>query len=260
MMFDAHNHLQDVRLRQTKLDDLSIAGAVVNGTSEQDWPTVLELAEKHRWIVPSLGLHPWFVNGRSSDWKNALVLGLDSRPCAIGEIGLDRWIENPDLPAQEEAFAFQLSLAAERKVPASIHCLKSWGRLDEMLRASPLPQCGFLLHSYNGPVEMLRGFLDLGAHVSISGYFANPQKLKQRETFRAVPLDRVLVETDAPDMLLPEHLEAFSLKSEKGERLNHPGNLAAVYRFAAELYRMDLERFTACVGENFQRLFGTLLR
>src|SRR5690606_11232155 len=119
-------------------------------------------------------------------------------------------IENPDLPAQEEVFVRQLELAAERNVPATIHCLKAWGRLNEILRAEKRPACGFLLHSYGGPAEMVRGFAGLGAFFSISGHFANERKSRQRETFRSVPLDRLLIETDAPDMPLPGELDRFN--------------------------------------------------
>lgn len=263
MICDAHNHLQDARLPQdaaAELERLQIQHAVVNGTSEKDWAGVLDLSRRHSWIVPSLGLHPWFVRERSPRWKEHLRAALDSQPCGIGEIGLDRWIENPDCAAQEEVFLFQLGIAAERNLPASIHCLKAWGWLHDLLKSSPLPACGFLIHSYNGPQEMLKAFLDLGAYLSISGYFALPKKDRQRATFRAVPLDRILVETDAPDMLLPEPADHYSLKSADGERLNHPGNITEVYRFAAGLLHKPPASFAAQVAENFRRLFGGLLR
>lgn len=166
MIYDAHNHLQDERLAPWRGDfnNLGVARAVVNGTSEKDWHTVLALADEHSWIVPSLGLHPWFVSNRSRNWLATLTNLLDTRNCAIGEIGLDRWMENPDVPAQDEAFVAQLNLAAERNLPVAIHCLKAWGTLDQTLRAEKLPACGFLLHSYGGPSEMVQGFADLGAY------------------------------------------------------------------------------------------------
>lgn len=261
-MTDAHNHLQDDRLDPSIVAEFGRIGvkrAVVNGTSERDWEAVLELARRHKWVLPSIGLHPWHVRGRSADWQRRLESIVRAQSCGIGEIGLDRWIENPDCAAQEEVFAFQLSLAAERNLPASIHCLKAWGRLNEILRSSKLPSCGFLLHSYNGPREMLGGFLDLGAHISLSGHFAHERKERQRQTLRAVPLDRILIETDAPDMVLPEERDRFKLRSPSGERVNHPCNLPEIYSFAAALFGTEIETFTATVDANFERLFGPLL-
>src|SRR5206468_3835534 len=120
------------------------------------------------------------------------------------EIGLDRWIENYDLPLQEEMFVWQLRLAAERNLPVSIHCLQAWGKLLELLQKEPRPACGFVLHSYGGPREMIPPLMKLGAYFSLPGYFAHERKQKQRETFQAVPLDRLLIETDAPDQMLPD--------------------------------------------------------
>ena len=134
-LFDAHNHLQDNRFPDdtaSMLAECTEAGLfrmVVNGTRESDWDIVAQLAGQHPQVIPSFGLHPWFVPERSTDWLARLEQLLDAWPSAVGEIGLDRW--KPGLPydEQEEVFLAQLSLAARRDLPVSIHCLKSWGRL-----------------------------------------------------------------------------------------------------------------------------------
>jgi TatD DNase family protein len=193
------------------------------------------------------------------DPQDRLGFVLDAVPAAIGEIGLDRWIENPDLPLQEKTFREQLRLAALRELPVSIHCLKAWGRLDEILREEPLPGRGFLLHSYGGPPEMVAGFAKLGAYFSLSGYFAHERKARQRETFQVVPRDRLLLETDAPDMWPPEAWNDHPLiDPPTGKPLNHPANLAAVYRFAATFLGLDVETLAIQLEQNFCRLFGGL--
>ena len=160
-LFDAHNHLQDARFGDQQdelIADCAAVGLskmVVNGTRESDWPAVADLAERHDCVLPSFGLHPWFVHKRSPDWLAKLEQQLDAWPSAVGENGLDRWKPGLAYDGQEEVFAAQLRLAAERDLPASIHCLKTWGRLQELLRDGPLPKRGFLLHSYGGPVEMV---------------------------------------------------------------------------------------------------------
>lgn len=261
-LYDAHNHLQDERLAHCLEEILTACGRegirrmVVNGSCEEDWPRVLDLVRRHPLVLPAFGYHPWHVRERSANWFDNLRRHLDATPSAIGEIGLDRWIENPDLELQEEMFRAQLRLAAERDLPVTIHCLKAWGWLDRILREERLPSRGFLLHSYGGPSEMVAAFAALGGYFSLSGYFAHDRKLKQREVFRLVPPDRLLLETDAPDMWPPDGWNRYRLTdTASGKPLNHPANLGAVYDFAAGLFEIDRERLTNRIADNFARLF-----
>jgi TatD DNase family protein len=260
--YDAHNHLQDDRLAP-KRDEIvatavqhGVARMVVNGACEEDWPAVAELARRFPQVLPSFGYHPWYLRERTAEWKAALTRALDGVRSAVGEIGLDRW--KPDLPyeGQEETFVWQLGVAAERNVAASIHCLQAWGRLHDLLRENPRPARGFLLHSYGGSKEMIEPLAKLGAYFSFPGYFMHERKARQRETFRHVPLDRLLVETDAPDQLLPESHDSFPLMGDDGQRLNHPANLGAIYEFVAKQRGVPLDEFASRVEENFHRLFG----
>jgi TatD DNase family protein len=264
-LYDAHNHLHDERLaahREAILADVrrqGVARMVVNGSSESDWPDVLTLARDCPEVIPSFGYHPWYVKERSADWRPALLRHLDAVPSAIGEVGLDRWIKGHDLAEQERVFVWQLRLAAERDLPVSIHCLQAWGRLLEVLRAEPRPRCGFLLHSYGGPREMVEPLAELGAYFSFPGHFAHERKTRQREAFKSVPPDRLLIETDAPDQLLPSEYNRFPLADPaSGKPLNHPANLGAVYDIAAQMLGEPLERLAARVEENFMRLLGRL--
>jgi TatD DNase family protein len=265
--YDAHNHLQDDRLAphlgaiMPALERTGVVRMVVNGSCEEDWPQVLALARKYPQVIPSFGYHPWYVKERTQDWKATLVGCLNEVPSAIGEIGLDRWIKDYDLPQQEEVFVWQLGLAAERNLPASIHCLQAWGRLLELLQAGPRPRCGFLLHSYGGPQEMIVPLAKLGAYFSIPGYFAHERKARQRETFRHVPPDRLLIETDAPDQLLPGERNRHPLTdSSSGKAINHPANLEAGYEFVAKVLGEPVGTLAVRVEENFLRLFGNLNR
>jgi TatD DNase family protein len=260
---DAHNHLQDERfggrqgLLVAEARRAGVCRMVVNGSCEADWPAVRTLAQQFPEVLPSFGVHPWYVREQTEQWRERLVGHLDEGPAAIGEIGLDRWIPDPDIPRQEETFLWQLQVAAERNLPASVHCLKAWGRLEELLRTHARPARGFLLHSYGGPAEMVAGFVRLGAYFSFPGYFLHERKRRQRETFRQVPMERLLVETDAPDQLLPEPLDRFHLRAPDGTtRLNHPGTLAAVYEGLAGLREVSTTTLAEQVEGNFARLFG----
>jgi TatD DNase family protein len=262
--YDAHNHLQDERFagRQRELltacEKDGVVRMVVNGACESDWPQVLSLARENKLVLPSFGQHPWFVHERTQDWLKSLGRLLDAVPSAVGEIGLDRW--KPALPyaGQEEAFLAQLGIAAERNLPASIHCLQAWGRLLELFQKNPRPARGFVLHSFGGPVEMVPALAKLGAYFSFPGYFLNERKRRQRETFKRVPPDRLLMETDAPDQLLPGEKVLHPLTDANGRPLNHPANLPAVYSGLAEFLGEKVEPLAARVEENFRRVFDDL--
>ena len=262
-LYDAHNHLHDERLApylEAILPAVAASGIermVVNGSCEEDWPAVLALAKSNPRVLPSFGYHPWYIRERTTGWLENLASFLDAAPGAVGEIGLDKWIKNHDLEDQERVFAAQLQLAADRNLPVSIHCLQAWGKLLAVLRRAPRPRRGFVLHSFGGPREMIDELAGLGAYFSLPGYFAQARKDRQRETFRHVPFERLLIETDAPDQSLPPELVEYPLPaSSEGKPVNHPANLGAVYRFASGLLQMPLEKLAAGVEENFIRLFG----
>ena len=261
-LYDAHNHLQDERFGGKQAGLLAtcaqagVVKMVVNGSCEEDWPLVLELARDHALVRASVGYHPWYIHQRGPDWEGNLRQVLDRGGVAVGEIGLDRWKPGLSYDGQEEAFVTQLRLAAERDLPVSIHCLQAWGRLHELLRAGPRPPRGFLLHSYGGPQEMVAPLARLGAYFSFPGYYAHERKTRQRETFRSVPPDRLLLETDAPDQLPPESCLRHPLQDPAtGRAINHPANLCAIHEFLAGFLGEPVEHLAARVEENFLRLF-----
>ena len=290
-LFDAHNHLQDERLKP-RLDEIvaeaqqqGIEKMVVNGSCEADWNDVLKLAKRYpKLVIPSFGFHPWYVSERTDAWRDTLLTMLDAGPAGVGEIGLDKWIlerqqqragnheagdgpekgrattsrRTADLEEQEEVFTCQLRLAAQRNSPASIHCLQAWGRLLEILKREPKPKCGFVLHSFGGPKEMIAELNELGAYFSLPGYFAHERKSRQRDAFQRVPLERLLIETDAPDQSLPGKRVRFPLNDNEGKPINHPANLTKVYEFGAEVTGLELESLTHIVEGNFNRIFGHL--
>ena len=250
-MTDAHNHLQDSRfdaIRDQVVAEMLESGitrCVVNGTCPDDWPKVAELAAQYPdLIIPSFGLHPW--NKPISNWLEELTHFLDTTPnSCVGECGLDRWIEGYDMELQTEIFTAQLEIAAKRNLPLSIHCLKAWGTLIEILESHPLPARGFLLHSYGGSAELVPRLTKLGAYFSFSGYFLHPRKAKVIDAFRAVPTDRLLMETDAPDMLPPENVITHPLS----EEINHPSNLKSILKHTSD------ELDNSLIDNNFNRLF-----
>ena len=277
MFYDAHNHLQDAWLaphRAQVLADLArlpLARAVVNGTCVADWPDVAALAREQAFVLPSYGLHPWNVGNASAGWQDRLRAQLDADPrAAIGEIGLDRWIlerarpDDPRLaglrraPFEEQlaAFTWQLALATERNLPVTIHCIDAWGALADVLRRTPRPARGFLLHAYAGSAELAREFAALGAYFSFNGYFLGERQAAKREVFQTLPPDRVLVETDAPAMPPPASHRTHELPGHAdGNPINHPANIAAVYAGLAKVCDESIEALSSQVECNFQTFF-----
>ena len=246
-MIDAHNHLQDPRFDGDQdaiveaMQQAGVTSCVVNGTEPADWSAVAGLAESYpNFVCPSFGFHPWKVKGRAENWFETFREFLQRFPNAgVGEIGLDRWIEDHDIDDQLIVFRDQLDLATELNRPCTIHCLRAWGQLlKELASRKSLPR--FLVHSFGGSIETGRKLADLGAWFSFSGHFLHARKEKTVEVFRQLPRDRILVETDAPDMLPPESDRLYG-----DEHANHPANLARIQMRLIELTGVTTEELEA---------------
>ena len=264
-LVDCHVHLQDDLLYGTVdrvMDEARAAGVaqfVCNGTCEDDWPRVLALAEKHPDVVPSFGLHPWYVSERSATWLSKLDEMLGAIPSAVGEIGLDRWIEPRDEAAQEEAFRAQLELSRRHARPVTIHCVRAWGWLMEVLGdEAPLP-AGMPVHAFAGATELIAPLAEQGAHFSFAASVLKGKNRRVRAACAAVPEGRLLIETDAPDFLPPRKYRTHVVRAGDGQPQNHPANLLAVLDGVAELRGETPKRIAAVVWQNAARLFGELM-
>lgn len=264
-LIDAHLHLQEPELSGIR-DEVrafwaahGLVVAVVNGTCESDWAEVRSLASTDPRILPSFGLHPWFVKDRTANWLEVMEGHLDEGRSVIGEIGIDHQVSNRDDAEQEAVFLAQLELAGRRNLPVTIHCVKAWGRLDTLLREyrECIPAPGFLLHAYGGSAEMVAGFADLGARFSVSGRTGDPRAGKLRRALGIIPPDRLLIETDAPALPPPPEWTEIELKDpDTGRRLSHPANIIAAYRCVAQLLEQSIADLAAQIDRNFINLFG----
>ena len=263
---DAHNHLHDPRLSSqgevlAECRRLGVRYQVVNGTCERDWEHVKELAEAHSDLIPSFGVHPWFLTGLSPEWRRTLERYLDSMPSALGEIGLDSWKKPADIALQEQVFSDQLEIAERRDIPVSIHGLRAWGRVLKRLESGPTPQCGVLLHSYGGSAELIEPLRKVGAYFSCPGFFLRRGNEGKLQLFKEIPLDRLLIESDAPDQALPTELDSYGLTvGPSGARVNHPALIVKTYEAIAALRGMPLDELACQVEANFKRLFGRFMK
>lgn len=254
---DAHNHLQDPRLGDSApvIGEMRAAGigrCIVNATRESDWPAVeaLALAEPD-FVLPAFGIHPWQAQSATEGWQDRLAEMLEKHPQAsIGECGLDRWVSSPTIEIQRPVFRDQVKLACDMKRPLTIHCLKAWGPLFEVFAELPPPV--FLMHSFNGSLETARRLIPLGAYFSFSGHFLHERKAAVLDMFRQLPQDRILLETDAPDMCPPAEHVIRPLP----ENLNHPANLPAIGRALAAALGMSAGDLAELTRNNAARCFG----
>jgi TatD DNase family protein len=255
LLHDSHNHLQqfaDPARIIAEMQAAGIAGCVVNGTGEDDWENVAALAERFPdFVTPAFGLHPWKAHQRSTDWLRKLEAYLDRFPTAsIGECGLDGWVAEPSPDVQREVFNPQLALARERRLPITIHALKAWEALFDAFAAEPPPE-RFLLHSFGGSPELVKRLSTFGAYFSFSGYFLHPRKAKVLEAFKSIPENRLLLETDAPDMLPPPEFIAHPLPDGQ----NHPANLPSIAEGLAAALGISPERLAEITSTNHAAFF-----
>jgi len=255
---DSHNHLQDSRLGEpgplvSAMRDAGVIACVTNATQEADWPEVARLAgEFPDFVAPAFGVHPWRAATILPGWQERLGGLLEKFPAAsIGECGLDGWIEAPTLGEQEPVFLEQIRLAKRLDRPLTIHCLKAWKPLFEAFEKEAPPD-KFLMHSFGGSAEIAARLARLGAYFSFSGHFLQPRKASSLKVFRAIPADRLLLETDSPDMLPPA--SAISHTHPGGH--NHPANLAAIAAGLAAGLGISVSELSERTLANHRRLFG----
>ena len=208
------------------MKDVGVTGCVVNATQEADWGKVRLLAEQFPdFVRPAYGVHPWFADTDSDGWEERLRnLLRENKHASVGEIGLDGWVKAPSMAVQRVVFAKQVAIAADLKRVMTVHCLKAWDQLFRLMDENDAWPEKFLMHSFGGSIEVAQRLLKRGAWFSFSGYFLQSRKQKVLEVFKRLPRNRILLETDAPEMAPPLELIEFPINGD----LNHPANLGAI--------------------------------
>lgn len=264
MYYDTHCHLQDERLRPhlpEVLERATRAGVsrmLCCGSAESDWPDVVELAERFASVHPAFGLHPWYAAEATPAWLETLRMLLETRPtAAVGEIGLDRALDPETFPAQEEAFLAQIHLAAVLHRPVSVHCRRAYGRLMELLDHHGWPPDGIVLHSYSGGKELVMPLVRRGAFFSFSGAVTHDRNIRGREAVAAVPEDRLLIETDAPDLPAALPPEIAVLRGADGRPFSEPAHLVHVAATIADLRGITPDAVATLTHANAAQVLGS---
>lgn len=261
--FDSHCHFDfaefdpdRVALWQQAMA-VGVNGLLVPGIEPAQWSMAQALSRKLPDCYFALGIHPWWIGKIATDplalqfyaYQMALLLDEDKvcerpRCVAIGETGLDKNIDIP-LAQQLDLLDWHIDLANQLHLPLIVHSVKTHNELIAHCKKNP-PVHGGVVHAFSGSYETAMQLINLGFFLGVGGTISYERAQKTRATFARIPLESVVLETDAPDM---------PLSGEQGQR-NSPVNLPRIAQMFADLRGESLETITASVWGNTRRLFG----
>jgi TatD DNase family protein len=265
-MFDTHTHIQDPRLaacRAAVLDAAcraGVSGLCCCATAPDDWDAVAALVCERPVILPAWGVHPWQAAHLPAGWDDRLGALLHAHPAAaVGECGLDGIRAEPVPGIQRAVLQRQLELAAACGRPVVLHGARAWGALIAAVKpfAGRIP--ALVAHSFGGSRDILRDWLALGGFVSFSGALCNAAATRVRAAAAATPADRLLVETDSPDLfpqggVLCPGCAVPAVAADTGP--NHPANLAVVLAALAAIRNVATDELASLTELNACRAFG----
>lgn len=259
MLIDTHCHLDFEKFNNDRDAVLARAAAagvtrlIIPGLDLQNCMTVLQLAAQHEGVYAAVGVHP----NSSGDWEDHWLgrlhdLAQHEKVVAIGEIGLDYYWDDAPRPVQQRALAMQLELAAELDLPVIIHNRESSKDVIHLLASSSLTSREHpgVLHSFAADWATAQAALEMGFYLGFTGPVTFKKADDLREIAAKVPLDRLLVETDAPFL---------SPQPRRGKR-NEPANVVYVAQQLAELHGVETAVLAQQTTENALRLFDRMER
>jgi TatD DNase family protein len=257
-LIDTHAHLDQKEFHGDRAAVVERAAAegvdriLCVGIDVASSAAAVELAEEFAQVYAAIGIHPNSAAAAApQDWSRILALLNHRRVVALGETGLDRYWDDTPFDLQQAFLEQHLQLSRECNLPVIIHCRDAWDDLLPMLRAAAAqgPLNG-VMHAMSGDAAMVAECLALGLHVSFAGNvtYKNKKFEPLRAAAAAVPLDRLLVETDSP-YLAPEPLRGR-------QKRNEPANVVHTAAFLAGLRGIPQEEFDRQTTENARRLFN----
>lgn len=254
VLFDSHCHLDPMRYHGELPDVLAraraagVTGMAVIGTRAFDSEAAAAMAAREPGLVASAGIHPNDVaEVEPGEWDRIVALATEGRVAAVGETGLDWYRDHAPRDVQREWFDRHLRLAQRHSLPVVVHTRESvvdvLAMVREALGRGPLRA---ILHAFTGSATEAAEALELGCHLGFAGMVTFRSSAALREVAAAVPLERLLVETDSP-FLSPEPL--------RGKR-NEPANVVHTARCIALARGVEPAAIAAVTTSNARRLFG----
>lgn len=232
----------------TRAAQAHVQQIIVPAVTADRFSLVMQLANTYPAIFAALGLHPLYIEQHGEQSLQQLTQWLAQRPeklLAIGEIGLDLWMENPQFARQSALLQQQLALAKQYDLPVILHSRRSHDPLAAMLRKTQLPRTG-VVHGFAGSLSQAEVFVRLGYFIGVGGTISYPRAQKTRAVITQLPLSTLLLETDAPDMPLAGY---------QGEA-NRPERAAEIFQILCQLRPEPAEEIASALRQNTQRLFG----
>ena len=250
MLFDTHAHMNADAFDQDREALLASypgkgIGLIMNpGCSLEDSLQAVALAEKYPFVYAAVGTHPDTADEVNEELiEKYRALCRHEKVKAIGEIGLDYYYDDVPREIQLKAFRMQMALARELKLPVIVH--ERDAHEDGMKIVKEFPDVTGVFHCYSGSAEMARQLVDLGWYIGFTGVLTFKNARKAVETAQAIPLERIVLETDCPYMAPTPF---------RGKR-NDPGYLYRMAEQLAELRGISAEEAAAITAENGKRLY-----
>ncbi len=250
-LIDSHCHFDDERFDPDRDEvyqralSAGVDALVVAGIKADWWPRVRRVCQDYTGLYPAYGMHPMFMADHQQKDIHSLDRWLAKNPAvAVGECGLDFYIDKPDRKRQQELFEAQLTLARKHRLPVIIHARRSVEEVFNTLRR--FPGLRGVLHSFSGSEQQARRLIDMGFLLSFGGPLTYPRARRLRQMAGNLPLAGLMLESDAPDQPDVEY---------RGRR-NEPARVKQVLETLAELRGDSREEVAFVTTANARKLFG----
>lgn len=250
-LIDSHCHLDDDRFDEDRVQVMQraqragIRQIVIPATTAERWPKLRQLAAQYPGVSASYGLHPMFMSDHSAGDIQRLDEWLEQNDAvALGECGLDFYIQDSDQKAQMKLFRDQLALAKIHQLPVIVHARKALDLVLREIRNSGV-KAG-VIHSFSGSLQQAQQLADLGFKIGIAAIVGYERARKLRQVVKEIDIDTLMIETDAPDQSGPLH---------RGQR-NEPGFLPDHLQIIAQLRSMDVDDCALRLNQNCRQLFA----
>lgn len=240
--FDVFDHDRDEVLKRCQ--QLGISNIVVPGVTAESWDSLLMVCRQSNVLHPALGLHPMFMSKHQSHDLLQLSDYVEKyQPIAIGEIGLDFYIDDHDKQNQLDLFEAQLIIAHDNNLPVILHVRKAHDQTLKLLKKHKITKG--IVHAFSGSKQQAKLYIKQGFLLGIGGAFTHDRATKLRSLFSNLPLTSIVLETDAPDM---------PLSGQQGQR-NTPENISTIVEVLAQLRHETIQDIAAITTNNCQQLF-----
>jgi TatD DNase family protein len=255
MLVDSHCHLDFPELAENlpqvidRMADVGVGAALCAGVTLERFPAVLAIARKYAHIFAAVGVHPDTQEGLEADVETLVRLADDPKVVAIGETGLDYYRLEGDLEWQRKRFRIHIDAAKACRKPLIIHTRAAREDTLKIIREERAGDVGGVFHCFTEDSETAWTAIDLGFHVSFSGIVTFKNAVELKKIAAELPLDRILVETDAP------YLAPVPFRG----KLNQPAFVSHVAAEIARLRGIPVEEVAAATTANFRRLFAVSL-